>query len=200
MPSLLDWTDVSDADWARCLDRTHHHRQTKAWTDVARHKTLGMLFFNSSLRTRTTMELAAVQLGAHPTTLNVGSGVWGFAWEDGVPMLGGEAEHIQEAVGVLARLYDALGVRVFATLNDEAKDDADALLHRFARAALDARGAPVPVVNLESARVPGDHGVAHALDRDRVAEAHVVQHASHQAGQVVVAYGHWLPSCFCTSW
>lgn len=153
MPSLLDWTDVSDADWARCLDRTHHHRRTRAWTDAARHRTLGMLFFNSSLRTRTTMELAAVQLGAHATTLNVGSGVWGFAWDDGVPMTGGEAEHIHEAVGVMARLYDALGVRVFATLTDAAKDDTDALLHRFARAAVGADGAPVPVVNLESARV-----------------------------------------------
>ncbi len=147
MPSLLDWTDVSDADWRRCLDRAHHHRRARAWTDVARHRSIGLVFFNSSLRTRTSMELAAVQLGAHATTLDVGHGVWGFAWEKGVPMTGAEAEHIQEAVGVLSRYYDALGVRVFATLADAAKDGADALLHAFADAAT------VPVVNLESARV-----------------------------------------------
>ena len=149
MPSLLDWTDIPDADWARCLDRAHHHRRARAWTDVARHRSIGLVFFNSSLRTRTSMELAATQLGAHATTLDVGAGtgVWGFAWERGRTMDGAEAEHIDEAVGVLSRYYDALGVRVFATLRDAATDDADALLNGFARAA------SVPVVNLESARV-----------------------------------------------
>ncbi len=92
------------------------------------------------------MDLAAVQLGAHAHTLDVGQGVWGFAWDRGVPMTGGEAEHITEAVGVLSRYYDALGVRVFATLNDRQKDDTDALLRAFADVAT------VPVVNLESAK------------------------------------------------
>lgn len=149
MRHLLDWTHVSDADWAACLARARQHRAAHktpaAYSDAARGKALGMVFFNSSLRTRTSMELAAVQLGAHATSLDVGQGVWGFEWETGVAMTGDKAEHVREAVGVLSRYYDALGVRVFATLTDRAKDEADALLAAFAEAAT------VPVVNLESA-------------------------------------------------
>jgi len=145
MPSLLDWTDHDDATWQRCLERAMWHRRNRAWTGAARGRSIGLVFFNSSLRTRASMDLAAAQLGAHALTLDVGQGVWGFAWEPGVRMDGAEAEHITEAVGVLSRYCDALGVRVFATLKDQAQDEADTLLRRFAAAAA------VPVVNLESA-------------------------------------------------
>lgn len=150
MPDLLDWTDVSDADWNACLARARQHRQAHrtaaAYTDAARGKAIGLVFYNSSLRTRTSMELAAVQLGAHPTVIDVGHGVWGFEWERGVVMDGGKAEHVTEAVGVLARYYDALGVRVFATLTDRLADEQDAHLKTFAAIS------PVPVINLESAK------------------------------------------------
>jgi N-acetylornithine carbamoyltransferase len=140
---VLDWSDL-DA-WNACLGRALHHAAHPGWSDVARGKSLGMLFFNSSLRTRTSMELAAAQLGAHPTTLDIGGGgVWGFAWDD-EPMNGDRAEHIREAVGVLSRYYDALGVRLFAGLTDLDQDRSDRLLHTF------AQHASVPVVNLESA-------------------------------------------------
>lgn len=91
------------------------------------------------------MELAAKQLGAHSTTLVPGQGTWGFAWDEGVVMDGDEAEHIREAVGVLSRYYDALGVRVFASLDDYEQDKTEKLLNTFVGAA------SVPVVNLESA-------------------------------------------------
>ena len=142
---LLDWQHHDDALWEAQIRRALHHHRSQAWMDPLRHKSLGLLFFNSSLRTRTSMELAAVQLGAHATTLNVGEGVWGFEWEDDVVMDGTAAEHIREAVGVLSRYYDALGVRVFATGTDYESDQSDRLLHRFAEAA------SVPVVSLESA-------------------------------------------------
>ncbi len=143
---LLDWQYLSDDDWSRALDAAvAFYRSGKRFTDVARQKSLGLLFFNPSLRTRTSMELAGAQLGAHVTTLNVGQGTWGFAWEDGLVMDGEAAEHIQEAVGVLSRYYDALGVRVFASGTEYEADRTDRLLHRFAAAAT------VPVVNLESA-------------------------------------------------
>src|SRR5690606_12089529 len=97
-----------------------------------------------SLRTRTSMELAAAQLGAFSTTLTPGHGTWHFAFEPGIVMDGDEAEHIREAVGVLSRYYDALGVRMFASQTDYEQDRADRLLHTFAAAA------GVPVINLES--------------------------------------------------
>lgn len=148
MLSLLDWQHHDDATWNRLVERAQAHYRTpksERWTDAAHGKALGMLFFNSSLRTRTSMELAAKHLGAHPTTLDIGGGgVWGFAWDD-APMDGGAAEHIREAAGVLSRYYDALGVRLFAGGTDLDADRSDVLLHTFADAA------SVPVVSLESA-------------------------------------------------
>ena len=143
---LLDWQYVDDATWQRLVEAAvRHYRNGKTWTQAAAGRSIGLLFFNPSLRTRTSMELAAAQLGAHPTTLNVGQGTWGFAWEKGGVMDGEAAEHIQEAVGVLSRYYDALGVRVFASNTDYEQDRSDVLLHTFADAA------DVPVVSLESA-------------------------------------------------
>jgi N-acetylornithine carbamoyltransferase len=143
---LIDWHLIDDATWERLIERAlHHHRARDRWSSVAAKHSIGLLFFNPSLRTRTSMELAAVQLGAHASTLNVGQGTWGFAWEKGAVMEGTEAEHIDEAVGVLSRYYNALGVRVFASLTDERKDREETLLRTFMGAAT------VPVINLESA-------------------------------------------------
>jgi len=91
------------------------------------------------------MELAAAELGANSVTVTPGSGTWGFAWEKGSPMIGAEAEHIQEAVGVLSRYSDAIGVRLFASGTDRKSDSEDHLLRQFAHAS------NVPVLNLESA-------------------------------------------------
>ncbi len=161
---VLDWSDA-DA-WGVCLDRALHHAAHPGWSDVARGKSLGMLFFNSSLRTRTSMELAAAQLGAHPTTLDIGGGgVWGFAWDD-EPMNQDRAEHIKEAVGVLSRYYDALGVRLFASKTDLEEDRSDRLIRTF------ARHASVPVVNLESALLHPCQALADATTlRQRHADA-----------------------------
>lgn len=143
---LLDWQDYDEVTWERLVHRALAFGQAgRTWTRQAAGRSLGLLFFNPSLRTRTSMELAGVQLGAHVTTLNVGEGVWGFAWEEGKVMDGPEAEHIREAVGVLSRYYDALGVRLFASMKHYAQDRDEVLLRRFMAAA------SVPVINLESA-------------------------------------------------
>ncbi|MEM8599438.1 MAG: N-acetylornithine carbamoyltransferase [Bacteroidota bacterium] len=152
MPSLSSWLDAPPAAWTRCLDRALVHHERRRWSQAAHGKALGLLFFASSLRTRTSMDLAAAHLGAHAVTLNPGQGVWGFEWRDRDPdgqpitMDRDAAEHIREAVGVLSRYVDALGVRVFATLSDRDADQADTLFRRIAEVAT------VPVVNLESAR------------------------------------------------
>ena len=143
---LIDWFRVEDYVWESQVEAARRHRREGAmWTDAARGRSLALLFFNPSLRTRTSMELAAAQLGAHVTTLVAGQGTWAFAWDDGGVMDGAEAEHIREAVGVLSRYYDGLGVRLFASLTRYAQDRDETLLQTFADAAT------VPVVNLESA-------------------------------------------------
>ena len=146
MNHLTAWTDLPDAVWQTCLDRALGHRPSRRWTRAAAGKALGLVFFNPSLRTRASMELAAAHLGAHAVTLTPGAGTWGIETRDGVTMDGEPAEHVREAFGVLSRYVDALGVRTFATLTDHDADRQD----RAFRAAVAASS--VPVVNLESAR------------------------------------------------
>ncbi|MDT0631113.1 N-acetylornithine carbamoyltransferase [Rubrivirga sp. S365] len=146
MNHLTDWTDLPDAVWEACLDRARWHRAHPAWTRAAAGRALGLLFFNPSLRTRTSMDVAAAALGAHAVTLSPGQGVWGLEWRDDARMDGEAAEHVREAVGVLSRYVAALGVRTFATLADREADHADAAFRAVVAAS------SVPVVNLESAR------------------------------------------------
>jgi N-acetylornithine carbamoyltransferase len=142
---LLDWKYVDQLTWERAIEAALRHKADRRPRNTAAGKALGMLFFNPSLRTRTSMELAALELGAHATTLSPGQGTWDFAWEKGQPMLGSEAEHIVEAVGVLSRYYSALGVRLFASQSSYEADRAEHKLNVFADAS------SVPVINLESA-------------------------------------------------
>jgi N-acetylornithine carbamoyltransferase len=146
VPHLTSWTDLPDEIWDRCLARALAHRQDRRWSDAARGKALGLLFFNPSLRTRTSMEIAAAHLGAFPTVLTPGQGTWNLEWRDGVRMDGDKAEHVREAIGVLGHYVDALGIRTFASLTDRDADRADAAFHAAVAAS------DVPVINLESAR------------------------------------------------
>lgn len=145
MNHLTDWTDLPPSVWEACLERALWHRHNRTWTDAAHGKALGLLFFNPSLRTRTSMELAAAHLGAMSTVLTPGQGTWNLEWQDRV-MDGDRAEHVREAIGVLSRYVDALGVRTFAGLVDRDEDEADVAFRSIVEAA------SVPVVNLESAR------------------------------------------------
>ncbi len=146
MKHMLGWHLADRSEWDRALQASlRQRRDGRQWKKPAAGKSMVMLFFNPSLRTRTSMELAAAQLGAFVSTVTPGSGVWSFAFEDGAVMDGQEAEHIREAIGVLSRYYDAIGVRLFASLTDLERDATDHLLHALAAAAT------VPVINLESA-------------------------------------------------
>ena len=145
MRNLIDWHLLGDDVWQNAIERALQHHRDRTWSDRARNRSIALMFFNPSLRTRTSMELAAVQLGAHPTTLTPGQGTWKFAFESGKVMDGDEAEHIKEAVGVLSRYYDALGVRVFASMTDYEQDRDERLITTFVGAST------VPVINLESA-------------------------------------------------
>ncbi len=141
---LLTWAERSNADWEHHLHATQSHRDTPGMRKNL-SRCLGLVFFNPSLRTRTSMEVAAAHLGVHVTTIIPGSGAWQFEWRDGVVMDGKEPEHIREAIGVLSRYYDALGVRIFASGSDLTMDRNETLF----RGILASAG--VPVINLESA-------------------------------------------------
>ena len=109
-------------------------------------KTIVLLFFNSSLRTRTSFEIAAYQLGAHHVTLNAGADFWDLEEQLGVVMDGTAAEHVRDAARVLSRYADAVAVRVYPEFADLEHDDREDVLSAF------VVDATVPVINMESAR------------------------------------------------
>jgi N-succinyl-L-ornithine transcarbamylase len=110
---------------------------------LGQHKTLVMLFFNSSLRTRLSTEKAAKNLGMQVMALNVND-AWNLEFEDGTIMNLNSSEHIKEAAQVLSQYADIIAVRAFPTLKDKEKDVSEFVLNSF------IKHASVPIVNMES--------------------------------------------------
>ena len=113
-------------------------------TTLGKHKTLGLIFYNSSLRTRISSQKAAFNLGMDVITLNIGSDGWQLESKDGAIMDQGTAEHIKEAAAVISTYVDVLGIRCFAGLEDRVADYNEEVLQNF------IKHATVPIVNLES--------------------------------------------------
>ncbi|MEZ4984943.1 MAG: N-acetylornithine carbamoyltransferase [Saprospiraceae bacterium] len=135
--------DVSDP--AALVAEALQLKQTPyAFSELGRNKSVLLVFFNPSLRTRLSSELAAKNLGCHVMTLNAAEG-WQLEFEDGTIMNGGTAEHIREAAGVMSQYADIIGVRSFPGLKDKEADYADTVIKAF------AQHASVPVISLESA-------------------------------------------------
>ncbi|MDI5950429.1 N-acetylornithine carbamoyltransferase [Flavobacterium yafengii] len=112
---------------------------------LGKNKTLGMLFFNSSLRTRLSTQKAALNLGMNVMVMNFTSEGWTLEFEDGAIMNSGASEHIKEAAAVVSQYCDIIAIRAFAGLVDKEKDNAETVLMGF------LKYATVPVVNMESA-------------------------------------------------
>ncbi|RKH55345.1 N-acetylornithine carbamoyltransferase [Corallococcus llansteffanensis] len=120
-------------------------------------KILGMVFFNPSLRTRTSFEAVMLRAGGHAIVLDVGSGVWKLEDRPGAVMNADRAEHIKEASPVLSRFVDMLGIRTFSQGGGDEEDEADPVINAF------RKWATVPVVSMESAREHPCQGLADAL-------------------------------------
>jgi N-acetylornithine carbamoyltransferase len=108
-------------------------------------KSVALVFFNPSLRTRASMQVAIYELGGNPVVLEPGSTSWTLEHREGAVMDGDKTEHIAEFVRVLERYCVAIGVRTFAALKDWKEERNDPVLGAF------AKYASVPIVNLESA-------------------------------------------------
>lgn len=108
-------------------------------------KSVALVFFNPSLRTRASMQVGIYELGGNPVILEPGGSSWTLEHREGVVMDGGKTEHLKEFVRVLERYVSAIGVRTFAELNDWETERADPILNAF------AKYASVPIINLESA-------------------------------------------------
>lgn len=112
---------------------------------LGRHKTLGLLFFNPSLRTRISTVKAAQNLGMETIVMNVTQDSWQLETEEGAVMDGGKAEHVKEAAAVIGSYCDLLAVRSFPGLVDQKEDYEEKILNAF------VQYSGKPVINMESA-------------------------------------------------
>jgi N-succinyl-L-ornithine transcarbamylase len=112
---------------------------------LGKNKTIGLLFFNQSLRTRLSTQKAAENLGMNVLMMNIGQDSWQLEMEDGVIMNGDKAEHVKEAAAVIGSYCDIIAVRAFAGLKDRDADYREIVIEKF------RQFAGVPIVNLESA-------------------------------------------------
>jgi N-succinyl-L-ornithine transcarbamylase len=112
--------------------------------NLGKYKTLVMLFFNASLRTRLSTEKAAKSLGMDVMILNI-KDCWNLEYDNGTVMNLTKAEHIKEAANVISQYGDVIAIRAFPSLTDKEKDETEQVLHSF------VKYASVPIVNLESA-------------------------------------------------
>ncbi|MDE5734769.1 MAG: acetylornithine carbamoyltransferase, partial [Duncaniella sp.] len=104
-----------------------------AHTALGRNRTLMMIFFNSSLRTRLSTQKAAMNLGMNVIVLDVNQGAWKLETERGVVMDGDKAEHLLEAIPVMGSYCDIIGVRSFAGLKDKDEDYEERVISQFIR-------------------------------------------------------------------
>ncbi len=112
--------------------------------DLGKNKTIGLLFFNNSLRTRLSTQKAAINLGMNPIVMNFGNEGWALEFEDGTVMDQGKAEHVKDAAQVISQFCDVIAIRAFASLTDKEKDLAEEVLMAF------TKYVTVPIVNMES--------------------------------------------------
>ena len=124
--------DIGDLRFA-VAEAMEIKRDRFAFTELGRNRTLLMIFFNSSLRTRLSTQKAALNLGMNVMVLDVNQGAWKLETERGVVMDGDKAEHLLEAIPVMASYCDVIGVRSFAQLKDKAEDYEERIIEQFIR-------------------------------------------------------------------
>jgi len=151
---------LSTQDWSRpeldaLLAQAAQFKRHRSGTALA-GKSIALLFFNPSMRTRTSFELGAFQLGGHAIVLQPGKDAWPIEFESGTVMDGEAEEHVAEVARVLSRYVDLIAVRAFPKFQDWTVDREDRVIHAF------ARHASVPVINMETITHPMQE-LAHIL-------------------------------------
>ncbi len=137
--SVNDVADVQELVQDALGQKKHPFSQS------GKNKTLGLVFFNPSLRTRMSTQKAAMNLGMNVMVMNIGDEGWKLEMEDGVVMDSESQEHIKDAVRVMSIYCDVLGVRSFANLKNRKEDYREPILSAF------RKYSGVPVMSLESA-------------------------------------------------
>ncbi|MBQ3635702.1 MAG: N-acetylornithine carbamoyltransferase [Bacteroidales bacterium] len=144
MKRFLTVDDIGDLKAA--LAEAQQVKKTPfAWQDLGRNKTIILVFFNSSLRTRLSSQKAAQNLGMNTMVLNINEDSWKLETEMGVVMDGDKSEHLREAIPVIGSYCDIIGVRSFARFESRDFDYQETILNQF------IQYSGRPVISLESA-------------------------------------------------
>jgi N-succinyl-L-ornithine transcarbamylase len=128
---------------------------------VGSGKTLALIFFNPSLRTRLSTQKAAANLGMNVIVMNIDGDGWEIEFEAGTTMDGSSQEHIKDAVQVISSYCDVMGVRTFARLQDRTEDYQEKILNSF------LKHSSIPLISLESATL---HPLQSLADLATIAE------------------------------
>lgn len=115
------------------------------FSHLGKHKTIGLIFMNPSLRTRLSTQKAAMNLGMNVMVMNVDKEGWALEMEDGAVMNGSTVEHVKDAAAVMGQYCDIIGIRCFPTLKNKEEDYSENVLVKF------MKYCKVPVISLESA-------------------------------------------------
>ena len=117
MKTFMNVEDLGDLQKA-LLEAEEIKKDRFKYQNLGKNKTLMMVFFNNSLRTRLSTQKAAMNLGMNVIVLDVNAGAWKLETERGVIMDGDKSEHLLEAIPVMGCYCDRIGVRSFAGLTD----------------------------------------------------------------------------------
>jgi N-succinyl-L-ornithine transcarbamylase len=130
MKTFINVQDIGDL--SKALDEAKEIKNDRfKYQSLGKNKTLMMIFFNNSLRTRLSTQKAAMNLGMNVIVLDVNAGAWKLETERGVIMDGDKSEHLLEAIPVMGCYCDLIGVRSFAGLSDREYDYAETVLNQF---------------------------------------------------------------------
>jgi N-acetylornithine carbamoyltransferase len=139
---------LTTADWSRTelqglLDRAQAFKDG-ATSRALEGKSIALMFFNPSLRTRSSFDIGAYQLGGHAIVLDAKGATWPLEFADGAVMDGTEEEHVREAARVLSSFVDIIAIRCFPDFKDWKAEREDPMITAF------AKHATVPVINMET--------------------------------------------------
>ena len=143
---MNQFISVADADVTNLVQKALAYKADPfKHANAGKHKRIGCLFLNPSMRTRLSTQIAAQNLGMESLVFNVGQEGWALEFEDGAVMNGTSIEHIKDAAPVLGQYFDILAIRTFPSLNNREDDYSELFLTQF------IKYASVPVISLESA-------------------------------------------------
>ena len=143
MRHFLSTEDWSRDDLQQMIDRARTFRDSPQGAAL-KGKSVALMFFNPSLRTRSSFDIGVQHLGGHAVVLDAQGQTWPLEFEEGAIMDGGPEEHVKDAARVLSRYVDLIAIRCFPKFQDWSAEREDPLITAY------AKHATVPVINMET--------------------------------------------------